>query len=259
MGGKRLSLIVVRIVAQRHMAFQQIYRVLTLCYNPCMKIHIRYFASIREIMGQAEETLTVPDTARVTDVRELLLARNLDTHSVLQSVLERSVGAVNRRYVPADTVLNDGDEIVFIPPTGGGQLLEPIVLLTREPLDRDGLIASVSHPSIGGIVTFEGVVRDNARGKEVRYLEYETYEEMAVQQIRTILVEAELRWGIERVAVAHRFGRLEIGEASVIIVVASPHRAEAFEACRYIIDTLKATVPIWKKEVATNGEEWVEG
>ncbi len=137
--------------------------------------------------------------------------------------------------------------------------MEPIILLTREPLDRDALIAAVSHPSIGGIVTFEGVVRDNARGKQVHYLEYDVYEEMAVQQIRTIIVDATQRWGIERVAVAHRFGRLEIGEASVIIVVASPHRAEAFEACRYIIDTLKTTVPIWKKEVATNGETWVEG
>jgi len=93
----------------------------------------------------------------------------------------------------------------------------------------------------------------------VRYLEYDVYPEMAEQQIRAIVAEAERRWGVERVAVAHRYGRLEIGEASVVIVVATPHRAEAFDACRYIIDTLKATVPIWKKEVATDGEEWVEG
>ncbi len=137
--------------------------------------------------------------------------------------------------------------------------MEPIIHLTNEPLDRNGLVTAVTHPSAGGIVVFEGVVRDNARGKQVRYLEYDVYKEMAEQQIRAIVAEASKRWGIERVAVAHRFGRLEIGEASVIIVVASPHRAEAFEACRYIIDTLKATVPIWKKEVATNGEEWVEG
>ena len=137
--------------------------------------------------------------------------------------------------------------------------MEPVIQLTREPLDREALVAAVSHPSIGGIVVFEGVVRDNARGKQVRYLEYEVYEEMARQQIREIIAQAEQRWGIERIAVAHRFGRLEIGEASVIIVVASPHRSEAFEACRYIIDTLKTTVPIWKKEVATTGEEWVEG
>jgi len=137
--------------------------------------------------------------------------------------------------------------------------MEPLIQLTREPLDRNALIAVVSHASVGGIAIFEGVVRDHARGKQIRYLEYDAYPEMAEQQIRVIVDEAQKRWDVEHVAVAHRFGRLEIGEASVIIVVATPHRAEAFEACRYIIDTLKTTVPIWKKEVATNGEEWVEG
>lgn len=141
----------------------------------------------------------------------------------------------------------------------GTSILEPLIQITREPLDRNALIASVTDPGTGGIVVFEGVVRDNARGKQIRYLEYDVYPEMAVQQIREILAEAESRWHVHRVAVAHRIGRLEIGEASVIIVVATPHRSEAFEACRYIIDTLKTTVPIWKKEVATNGEEWVEG
>jgi molybdopterin synthase catalytic subunit len=137
--------------------------------------------------------------------------------------------------------------------------MEPVVQLTRERLDRDALLAAVSDPRDGGVVIFEGVVRNHARGKQVRYLEYEAYVEMAEPQIREIIAEAQRRWGVERVAVAHRFGRLEIGETSVIVVVASPHRAEAFEACRYIIDTLKTTVPIWKKEVATDGEEWVEG
>ena len=137
--------------------------------------------------------------------------------------------------------------------------MEPIIQLTREPLDRNALVEAVTQAGVGGIVIFEGVVRDNARGKQVRYLEYDVYAEMAEEQIRTIVAEAKRQWGIEYVAVAHRFGRLEIGETSVIIVVATPHRAEAFEACRYIIDTLKTTVPIWKKEVATDGEEWVEG
>ncbi|GCE46943.1 molybdopterin synthase catalytic subunit [Thermosporothrix hazakensis] len=137
--------------------------------------------------------------------------------------------------------------------------MNPIIQLTREPLKRDELVAAVSDPTVGGIVVFEGVVRNHARGKQVRYLEYEVYEEMAYPQIQQIIQEASKRWGVDRIAVAHRFGRLEIGEASVIIVVASPHRAEAFEACRYIIDTLKTTVPIWKKEVATDGEAWVEG
>ena len=137
--------------------------------------------------------------------------------------------------------------------------MEPMITITHEPLDRAALVAEVTHASVGGIVVFEGVVRDNARGKQVRYLEYDVYPEMAISKIREIVAEAEQRWGVERVAVAHRVGRLEIGEASVIIVVASPHRGEAFDACRYIIDTLKTSVPIWKKEVATNGEEWVEG
>jgi len=137
--------------------------------------------------------------------------------------------------------------------------VEPLIQITHEPLDREALVASITHSGIGGIVVFEGVVRDNARGKQVRYLEYDVYPEMAIQQIRAIITEAEKRWGVDRVVVAHRIGRLEIGETSVVVVVATPHRAEAFDACRYIIDTLKTTVPIWKKEVATNGEEWVEG
>ena len=137
--------------------------------------------------------------------------------------------------------------------------MEPVIVITHEPLDRAALIEAVAHASVGGIVVFEGVVRDNARGKQVCYLEYDVYPEMAIAKIREIVAEAERRWGVERVAVAHRVGRLEIGEASVIVVVATPHRGEAFDACRYIIDTLKTTVPIWKKEVAPDGEEWVEG
>jgi len=225
-----------------------------------MEIHLRYFASFREIVGQSEATFTMPEGTTVADVRSQLLTR----YPQMRLVMERSICAVNRSYVPAETRLHEHDELVFIPPMGGGDSLEqervePLILLTREALDRNALVAAVNDPHVGGIVVFEGVVRDNARGKQIRYLEYDVYEEMAVRQIRVIISEAKRRWSVERVAVAHRFGRMEIGEASVIIVVASPHRAEAFDACRYIIDTLKTTVPIWKKEVATNGEEWVEG
>jgi molybdopterin synthase catalytic subunit len=226
-----------------------------------MKIHIRYFASLREITERGDETLDLPDGASMTIVRTKLIAR----YPRLQPIMQRCINAVNRRYVDVETTLQDGDELVFIPPMGGGVQREedggmkPLIQLTREALNRDALVAAVGDPGVGGIVVFEGVVRNSARGKQVRYLEYDMYEEMAEQQIRAIIAEAHQRWGVERVAVAHRFGRLEIGQASVIIVVATPHRAEAFEACRYIIDTLKSTVPIWKKEVATDGEEWVEG
>ncbi len=135
----------------------------------------------------------------------------------------------------------------------------PLVALTREPIDRASLNAAVAHPGAGAIVTFDGVVRDNARGKSVRYLEYEAYDEMALERLHAIAQEVEVRWPMARIAMVHRLGHLEIGETSVIIVVATPHRADAFEACRYAIDTLKTTVPIWKKEIAMNGEEWVEG
>ena len=207
------------------------------------------------MVGQGEETLIVPDKSHITDIRNLLLTH----YPQLQVVMERALCAVNHRYVPFDTVLQENDELVFIPPTGGGAPREPVIQLTCEPLDRNALIDAVSSPDCGGIVVFEGVVRNHARGKHVRYLEYEMYEEMAREQIQAIIHEAQPQWGVERIAVAHRTGRLEIGETSVIIVVASPHRAEAFDTCRYLIDTLKARVTIWKKEVATTGEEWVEG
>lgn len=121
------------------------------------------------------------------------------------------------------------------------------------------LVRGVTAQSDGGVVTFEGVVRDNARGKRIRYLVYDAYPEMAEQMMAEIVAEVQKRWQTENIAIVHRIGRLEIGECSVVVVVACPHRAEAFEACRYAIDTLKATVPIWKKEVAEDGEEWVEG
>jgi molybdopterin synthase catalytic subunit len=226
-----------------------------LCYNIHMNIHLRYFASFRETTGQNEESITLPDGTTVAGVRAMLIER----YPRLQPLMQRATCAVNHRYVPPETALHEGDVVVFIPPVGGGESMEPIILITREPLNRNELVASVADPAVGGIVVFEGVVRDNARGKQVRYLEYDVYPEMAIAQIREIVTGAEKRWGVERVAIAHRVGRLEIGEASVIIVVAAPHRAEAFDACRYIIDTLKTTVPIWKKEVATTGEEWVEG
>jgi len=137
-----------------------------------------------------------------------------------------------------------------------------IIKITNEPLDAalvQSLIESVSRSNDGGIVTFEGVVRDTARGKRVRYLEYDAYPEMAVQEMAAIAAEVERRWATDHLAIVHRLGRMEIGECSVVIVVACAHRAEAFAACQYAIDTLKSTVPIFKKEVAEDGEEWVEG
>ncbi|MEO7002390.1 MAG: molybdenum cofactor biosynthesis protein MoaE [Ktedonobacterales bacterium] len=137
-----------------------------------------------------------------------------------------------------------------------------IIRITREPLDDTtvrALVRQMTQSSDGGIVTFEGVVRDAARGKRVQALEYDAYPEMAEQEMARIADEVALRWGATHIAMLHRIGRMTVGECSVVVVVACPHRAEAFDACRYAIDTLKATVPIWKKEIAEDGEEWVEG
>ena len=137
-----------------------------------------------------------------------------------------------------------------------------VIKITRDPLDDAAvreLVSAATHASDGGVVTFEGVVRDHARGKRIRYLEYDAYPEMAEEKMTAIATEVASRWQTDHVAIVHRIGRLESGECSVVVVVACPHRAEAFDACRYAIDTLKTTVPIWKKEVAEDGEEWVEG
>ena len=221
-----------------------------------MNITIRYFARYREVAGRSSEPFTLEDGASVAQAAQALLARYPD----LAELLPRSIYAVNRQYVPAETPLREGDELVFIPPMAGGEAsMLPLIKITRDPLDRDAIIAAVAHPEVGGIVTFEGVVRNHARGKQIRYLEYEAYPEMAEEQFTRIAADVQQRWASARIAIWHRVGHLEIGEASVIIVVATPHRAEAFEACRYDIDTLKTTVPIWKKEVAEDGEAWVEG
>lgn len=127
------------------------------------------------------------------------------------------------------------------------------------PIDPRELEAVVSHPGAGAIVTFTGIVRDNSRGQTVTHLDYEAYAEMAVPQMRKIGEEIKERWPEARVAMAHRTGHLEIGEASVVIAVSCPHRNEAFEACRWGIDRLKESVPIWKKEHAADGTYWIEG
>lgn len=129
--------------------------------------------------------------------------------------------------------------------------------IVSDPIDVDRVIAAVRHDEDGGVVTFVGVVRNQNRGKRVLYLEYEAYPEMAIGKMREIGQEIVDRWGLRHVAIVHRVGRIEVGEASVAIAVAAPHRREAFEACHYAIDRLKQIVPVWKKEVYADGEEWL--
>lgn len=135
----------------------------------------------------------------------------------------------------------------------------PMFEITAEKIDVDSVIEAVRRDEDGGVVTFVGVVRNNNRGKQVLYLEYEAYPKMALEKMKEIGQEISNRWGLDHIAIVHRVGRIEVGEASVVIAVSAPHRAEAFEACRFAIDQLKETVPVWKKEVYAGGEEWLGG
>ncbi len=167
--------------------------------------------------------------------------------------------ARNQEFVEWDAALAPGDEVAFIPPVSGGTETGVFFDLTTDVLDARRLEAAVAHPGAGAICTFTGVVRDNSRGQKVQRLEYEAYAGMAEKQMREIAAEIGERWPEARVAMAHRTGPLEIGEASVVVSVSCPHRAEAIAACKHGIDRLKESVPIWKKEFAEGGAAWIEG
>jgi len=216
-----------------------------------VRVTVKLFGSVREEAGLAELGMDLPDGASLGDLRELL-ARD---HPVFEALGERLAASVNFDVAPFETALSDGDEVAFLPPVAGGA---GRASLSEAPLDPAEVVARVSGPGLGGIVSFSGAVRDHARGREIRRLEYEAYPGMAEREMEKICDEAERRWPGARIAIAHRVGRLEIGELAVVIAAAAPHRANAFEACRFAIDTLKETVPIWKKEFAADGEYWVD-
>jgi molybdopterin synthase catalytic subunit len=191
------------------------------------------------------------DGATARDVWGLLL----DEHPAIAPFADRLAVSVNLEIRSLDAEIRDGDEIAFLPPVSGGA---GTCSLSDGPIDVGKVVARVSGPGMGGIVTFIGAVRNRARGRDIRHLEYESYPEMAEREMQRIVDDAAERWPGTRVAIAHRAGHLEIGDIAVVVVAAAPHRGPAFEACRYAIDTLKETVPIWKKEVATDGEYWVD-
>lgn len=194
-----------------------------------------------------------------------LLEELSKAHPALAALVPSLAVAVNRDYVDSDYILSDGDEVALIPPVSGGE--EPAATpggpeaalfeVVETPLSADAVTAKVVDPTIGAVVTFVGTVREWTRGRQTVYLEYEAYPEMAVEQMEKIGREIQEQWPGSRVAISHRVGRLEIGEVSVVIAVATPHRGDAFAGCRHAIERLKQIVPIWKKEVWADGEEWV--
>ena len=220
-------------------------------------VHVRYFARLREQAGTDSETLELPGGATVADAYDAL--RKL--HPSLEENRDAVRAAVNQEFAPWDEIVGNGDEIVFIPPVSGGTTNAVGVMfeVTTEPLDARRLEAAVTHSRAGAICTFTGIVRDSSRGRSVTHLEYEAFAEMATAQMRKIAEEIGQRWPEARVAMIHRTGRLDIGEASVVVSVSAPHRAEAIAACKVGIDRLKESVPVWKKEFAADGTFWIEG
>jgi molybdopterin synthase catalytic subunit/molybdopterin converting factor small subunit len=201
---------------------------------------VRLFAGLRERAGWSERDV---EAATVADVWPAL------------GLGEEPAGllyAVNREYAERDRKLADGDEVALIPPVSGGSFL-----VTAEPLSVEAVVAEVADERAGGIATFTGTVRRQSRGREVTHLEYEAYAEMAEEVMATLAADLQERHELCAVAIHHRVGRVELGEASVVIAVSAPHRQAALAACREAIDTLKETVPLWKKEVYEGGEEWI--
>jgi len=225
-----------------------------------MKIRVLYFAVFREKLGREDDVLSLPEGSHVRDAIAVLSGR----HDGIAKLSGKFRVAVNEDFADDDRLLADGDELALIPPVAGGA--ERIdgppgagrhVQLLATPLSLDRCIAAVSGPGMGGIVTFTGMVRRHSRGTIVEHLEYEAYGTMAVREMTRLCDEIEAEIAGTKLAVEHRMGRLEVGDIAVVIAAAAPHRAEAFTACRAMIDRLKDRVPIWKKEVGDDGAEWI--
>jgi molybdopterin converting factor subunit 1 len=231
-----------------------------------MQIRILFFGVLKDLAGGASDTLDLPENATVRDT----LAHYQSKIPKLKESLPSIAVAVNQRYAGLDTKLRDGDEVALLPPVSGGSdggaiegdsaKEEPRrASIVHDRIETARTVESIKQPEDGAVVIFEGIVRNQTRGRKTLYLEYEAYEAMALHEMESLVQQVLKDFAIRNAAIVHRLGRLEIGETSVLIVVVSAHRAAAFEACRWLIDTLKRTVPIWKKEHFQDGAVWVDG
>jgi len=224
-----------------------------------MQIRVLFFGILKDLVGRSSETIELADGSKAGSV----LHHYSQQSSRLAAMLPSVALSVNQEYATAEAALRAGDEVALLPPVSGGsievEMAKDDVRIVRDTIDAESMVAAVKRPEDGAAVIFDGVVRDNTRGLRTLYLDYEAYEEMALKQMRGLAEEARSRFKVRQVALVHRLGRLGIGETSVLIVVASAHRGPAFEACRWIIDTLKKTVPIWKKEYFEDGAVWADG
>jgi len=231
-----------------------------------MDVRVLPFGILKDSLGGWATRVELPDGATVADLLDRLAAARPGLP------LSGIAVSVNAEYAGAGQILKDNDEVGLLPPVSGGgadparggSLDESgggagIVALTRAAIETERLLAEAKSGEDGAVVVFDGIVRNNTRGRRTLHLDYEAYEEMAEKQMRDLAEEARRRFGVRHATIVHRLGRIEIGETSVLIVVASAHRAQAFDACRWLIDTLKKKVPIWKKETFVDGAVWADG
>jgi molybdopterin synthase catalytic subunit/molybdopterin converting factor small subunit len=229
-------------------------------------VHVLAFGALKDALDTDAAEVALREGATVSDLVAHLSLNY--PHAMLRGIAV----SVNAEYATATQVLRQGDEVGLLPPVSGGgaprtanacEGVEPgpglVTHLTREPIDADKLVSEAKQGADGAVVVFDGIVRNNSRGRRTLHLDYEAYEEMAQSQMRELAQKARTSFAVRHVTLVHRLGRLEVGETSVLIVVASAHRAQAFDACRWLIDTLKTTVPIWKKETFVDGAVWAAG
>lgn len=223
-----------------------------------MRVRVLFFGQLKDIAGVSQEEAELSEGARVEDVYERYARRFPRLADFRPSV----AASVNQEYAEWRTSLAAGDEVAFLPPVSGGKqagVSGDIILLVRELIEPREILLNLKAVEDGAAVIFDGFVRNNFKGQRTLYLEYEAYEPMAYTKLREIAAHIHAEFSVHRLAIVHRLGRLEVGDTSVFIAVSAPHRAAAFDACRYAIDTLKRTVPIWKKEFFAGGAVWAEG
>ncbi|MGB9407866.1 MAG: molybdenum cofactor biosynthesis protein MoaE [Terracidiphilus sp.] len=235
-----------------------------------MQVRVVSFGVLKDWLGAGASTVELPEGATVAELLARLSERRPAT------LLRGIAVSVNAEYATSARALCEGDEVGLLPPVSGGtkrpgtartatvsgeiaEEADVVTALTRKPIDAEKLIAAARRGEDGAVVVFDGVVRNNSRGRTTLHLDYEAYDEMAAKQMNELAREARSRFGVRQVTMVHRLGRLQVGETSVLVVVASEHRAQAFEACRWLIDMLKKTVPIWKKETFQDGAVWAAG
>ncbi len=229
-----------------------------------MRIRVLFFGMLKEVVGRASDEIEASAGDRLQD----LFDRYARSAPRLRDYEGSVVLARNHEFASRDTPVADGDEVAFLPPVSGGsgfvrEIVDPATgnffALTRDPIDARAIVARIQRPEDGAVVDFEGIVRNNTKGRPTRFLDYECYEEMAVKMMASIGAGIASENAIGRIALVHRLGRMQIGEASVVVVVSAPHRKAAFAAALEGINRLKKLVPIWKKEYFEDGEVWVEG